>query len=97
LTIDDPALFVQVLRPEFPDNPKPYNLTTAATRPVSQNATLSANAWATFPQAGFSLLHGIAPMGTKFNIAQQLGPQSQQNVASGDYRGSVRIFFGEMR
>ena len=95
ISIDDPSLYVQVLRPEFPDDPKPHSPTTAATRPISTSAHLSANAWASFPRAGFSILHGIAPMGTKFNTAHQLGPQSQQNVADGEYRGRARFFFGE--
>ena len=46
---------------------------------------------ATFPDAGFSLLHGIAPMGTKFQIAQQLGVTRQavhKTYASG--RGPLR-------
>ncbi|MBC7782584.1 MAG: glycoside hydrolase family 2 [Burkholderiales bacterium] len=96
VALDDPSLYVQVLRPEFPDNPKAFSPTTAATRPVSAGSRLSANAWALFPDAGFSILHGIAPMGTKFNIGQQLGPQGQQNVANGEYRGTVRFFFGEL-
>jgi hypothetical protein len=33
-------------------------------------------------------------MGTKFNIPAQLGPQSQQHKARGEYRGSVGFFFG---
>jgi hypothetical protein len=95
IALDDPSLYVQVLRPEFPGNPKPVSPTTAATQPIQSGSHISANAWATFPDAGFSILHGIAPMGTKFNSARQLGPQSQQNVASGEYRGTVRLFFGD--
>jgi hypothetical protein len=88
-------MFVQMLRPEFPGHPKAHSPTTAATQAVKQSASLSANAWANFPDAGFSLLHGIAPMGTKFNVAQQLGPKSQQNVARGTYRGKARFVFGD--
>jgi hypothetical protein len=88
-------MFVQMLRPEFPGHPKPHSATTAATQAVKQSASLSANAWANFPDAGFSLLRGIAPMGTKFNVAQQLGPKSQQNVAQGTYRGKARFVFGD--
>ena len=94
VALDDPSLFVQVLRPTFPGDPKPHSPTTAVTRSIKQGDHLSANAWANFPDAGFSILHGIAPMGTKFQIAQQLGPQSQQNVARGVYRGRARFFFG---
>ena len=94
IALDDPALYVQVLKADFPSHPKPVSATTAAVKAGATEATVAANAWASFPDAGFSILHGIAPMGTKFNIANQLGPQSQQNVAAGDYHGSVHLFFG---
>jgi hypothetical protein len=54
-----------------------------------------ANATARFPDAGFSILHGIAPIGNKFNVPGLLGPKSLPNVASGTYRGTVRMFFGD--
>jgi len=95
VALDDPPLYIQVLRPEFPNHPKPFSPTTAATQAVKQHARLSANAWANFPDAGFSILHGIAPMGTKFQIPAELGPQSQQNRAHGKYHAAVRIYFGE--
>jgi hypothetical protein len=95
--LEDPTLFVQVLKADFPNHPKAVSPTTAAVKAGSQGATIAANAWASFPDAGFSILHGIAPMGTKFNIATQLGPKSQQNATSGDYRGTVRFFFGECK
>ncbi|MDT8301559.1 MAG: glycoside hydrolase family 2 TIM barrel-domain containing protein [Sedimentisphaerales bacterium] len=45
------------------------------------------------PGTGISLLHGIPAIGTKFNKAQDLGPESQKNEASGKYRGSVYFYF----
>ena len=45
------------------------------------------------PKAGISLLHGIPAIGTKFNKAQDLGPESQKNEASGKYKGSVCFYF----
>ena len=95
IELQDPSLFVQVLKADFPSHPKPESPTTAAIKGGPQSATLAANAWASFPDAGFSILNGIAPMGNKFNIAPLLGPKSQQNVASGDYRGTVRFYFGD--
>jgi hypothetical protein len=95
VTLVDPGLYVQVLKADFPSHPKPLSPTTAAARGGSQGATLAANAWTGFPDAGFSILHGIPPMGNKFNIARQLGPKSQQNVVGGVYHGTVRFFFGD--
>ncbi|GAG06995.1 unnamed protein product [marine sediment metagenome] len=45
------------------------------------------------PGTGISLLHGIPAIGTKFNEAQDLGPESQKNEASGKYKGSVCFYF----
>jgi hypothetical protein len=45
------------------------------------------------PETGISLLHGIPAIGTKFNKAQNLGPESQKNEASGKYKGSVCFYF----
>jgi hypothetical protein len=45
------------------------------------------------PQTGISLLHGIPAIGTKFNKAQDLGPEGQKNEASGKYNGSVCFYF----
>ncbi len=47
------------------------------------------DAVATVPPGGVSLLHGISAIGTKFHPPEDLGPQSQQAVASGLYRGVV--------
>jgi beta-galactosidase/beta-glucuronidase len=45
------------------------------------------------PKSGLSLLHGIPAIGTKFNKAQDLGPEGQKNEASGKYKGSVCFYF----
>jgi len=45
------------------------------------------------PGTGISLLYGIPAIGTKFNKAQDLGPESQKNEASGKYKGSVCFYF----
>ncbi|MEA2735853.1 MAG: hypothetical protein QOE14_2304, partial [Humisphaera sp.] len=52
---------------------------------------------ALFPDAGLSILHAIPPIGSKFQLANTTGPQGQQNVAKGEYRGRVRFYFGEPR
>ncbi|HVT88639.1 MAG TPA: glycoside hydrolase family 2 TIM barrel-domain containing protein [Tepidisphaeraceae bacterium] len=84
--IDDPNVIVQALRPQFPGDPK-----------VGQNAgqALSGNAWAPFPNAGFSLLHGIPAIGSKFVKADTTGATGQQPMAMGEYHGSARFYFGQ--
>jgi hypothetical protein len=47
-----------------------------------------------FPPNNISFLHGIAPIGTKFDIASTLGPQSQQYVLNGMYEATVYLFVG---
>jgi hypothetical protein len=46
------------------------------------------------PNTGIALLHGIPAIGTKFKEPEQLGPESRQNHASGTYRGTVWLRFG---
>jgi hypothetical protein len=89
----DPSVFVQVGKPKFPGDPKPFSPTTAATRraPTSQ---LAGNAWANLPDTGLAILHAIPPIGSKFQLANTTGPQGQQTEASGEYRGRVRFYFG---
>jgi len=55
--------------------------------PAPANTKLSA------PDTGIALLHGIPAIGTKFDKAEVLGPQSQKNQASGVYRGAVWLHF----
>ncbi len=45
------------------------------------------------PATGISLLHGIPAIGTKFKNADEFGPESQKNEASGKYKGSVCFYF----
>lgn len=52
-----------------------------------------ANTKVNVPDTGIALLHGIPPIGTKFDKAEVLGPQSQKNQASGVYRGVVWLHF----
>jgi hypothetical protein len=55
------------------------------------------NTAVTFPDGNISLLHGITPIGTKFNPPANLGPMSQLNRVNGRtgrYHGRVHIYFG---
>jgi len=45
------------------------------------------------PETGIALLHGIPPIGTKFQKPDRLGPTGQTNTASGRYRGKVWLHF----
>jgi hypothetical protein len=45
------------------------------------------------PQVGLSFLHVIPAMGTKFNLPETLGPQSQPRTVSGVQRGELRFTF----
>ena len=49
-----------------------------------------------FPAAGFSFLHAIPPMGSKFIPADRSGPDGQQPIASGSYHGTVSFYFGSL-
>ncbi|MBN2132142.1 MAG: hypothetical protein JW741_21765 [Sedimentisphaerales bacterium] len=54
-----------------------------------------ANTKLDLPATGIALLHGIPAIGTKFNKPEALGPQGRKNTASGTYRGTVWLHFGE--
>jgi hypothetical protein len=51
---------------------------------------------APFPPGAISLLHGIPPMGNKFDLASATGPAGQTRVATGLYTGEVNFFFGPL-
>jgi Beta galactosidase small chain len=87
----DPSLFVQVLKPKFPEGPVPAP-TSATTKPT---LGLARYARANVADAGLSILHAIPAIGNKFHRADQTGPQGQLNHATGEYKGRVKFFFGE--
>ncbi len=45
------------------------------------------------PTHGIAFLHGIPPIGTKFQKPEALGPEGQKNEATGTYRGRVWFKF----
>ncbi len=47
-----------------------------------------------FPPGSISFLQGIAPIGTKFNKPENLGPQGEPNHAAGRYKGTLYFRFG---
>ena len=48
-----------------------------------------------FPDGQISFLHGIAPIGNKFQAPATIGPASQPNRAAGEYRIHLRFMIGE--
>ncbi|MFB3905828.1 MAG: glycoside hydrolase family 2 TIM barrel-domain containing protein [Acidobacteriota bacterium] len=46
-----------------------------------------------FPPGSISFLQGIAPIGTKFNKPENLGPQGGPNHAAGRYKGTLYFQF----
>jgi hypothetical protein len=53
-------------------------------------------AWVKFPAANISFLHAIPAIGAKGNEAKKFGPRGQTPVASGDYKGSISLYFGQL-
>ena len=95
LAPQDPSLFVQVLKPKFPEGDPPPN-PMATTKPTTKPTLgLARYARANLPDAGLSILHAIPPIGNKFHRADQTGPQGQLNHASGEYHGRIRFIFGD--
>jgi hypothetical protein len=57
---------------------------------------LVGKAIAPLPQCGLGFLDAIPAIGSKFKDATALGPQSQPNVARGEYSGSFSFYFGKL-
>jgi hypothetical protein len=49
----------------------------------------------TFPARDISFLHGIAPIGDKFQAASATGPQGAQHTLAGGFEATLFIRFGE--
>ena len=47
-----------------------------------------------WPDGDISFLHSIPAIGTKFLTAEELGPMSKKYVSSGEYSGTLFIYFG---
>ncbi|MBC8096550.1 MAG: glycoside hydrolase family 2 [Akkermansiaceae bacterium] len=48
------------------------------------------------PKAGFGLMHGILPIGNKFQVAATSGPQGEPYVEDKEYSGAVNFYFGDL-
>jgi len=49
------------------------------------------------PDLGWSFLHAIPPIGTKFTLAGVLGPQSQTTPVNGTVTGEIALRFLPVR
>ena len=59
-------------------------------------AELQAKTALTLPRAGLAFLEAIPPIGNKFHLARDTGPQGQPNLATGTYSNSVAFYFGPL-
>jgi hypothetical protein len=50
-----------------------------------------------FANSALSFLHAIPAIGSKFTNATTTGPMGQPAVAKGDYKGSISLYFGELK
>jgi len=57
---------------------------------------LVGKAFAPVPKCGLGFLNAIPPIGSKFKAPSGMGPQSQLNVATGTYSGSISFYFGKL-
>jgi hypothetical protein len=54
------------------------------------------NAFAPLPKCGLGFLDAIPAIGSSTKKVADLGPQSQPNVARGEYHGTVSFYFGKL-
>lgn len=57
---------------------------------------LVGKAFAPMPRCALGFLDCISPIGSKFKPTKSMGPQSQPNVATGEYSGSISFYFGKL-
>jgi hypothetical protein len=58
-----------------------------------RNGPNPVTATAPYPAGNISFLDAIAPMGNKFQTADQTGPEGPRNQATGDYRRTIYLAF----
>jgi hypothetical protein len=63
--------------------------------PEKPKAALNDNVSPPFPEGNIGFMNGISPIGTKFQKAEVMGPQSQKNVRQGSVplRGTLYFNF----
>jgi hypothetical protein len=58
--------------------------------------TQTTKAWVNYPSTGVSFLHAIPAIGAKNVSPTSSGPKGQPPMATGDYKGSISLYFGEI-
>lgn len=64
--------------------------------PKTPPPNLIGQAYAPFPNAGISFLNAIPAVGSKFVGPRSSGPMGQPAVAKGEYKGTIRLYFGRL-
>ena len=62
-------------------------------QPQKPEAAPNNNTSPPFPEGNIGFMHGISPIGTKFQKAEVMGPQSQRNVRQGSTPLSGALYF----
>ena len=62
---------------------------TASAEPLGQVAV-------PFPSTGISFLNAIPAIGNKFGGPQTMGPMGQSAIATGEYKGHISLYFGQL-
>lgn len=62
-------------------------------KPEKPKAAGNNNTSPPFPEGNIGFMHAIAPIGTKFNNAAVMGPQSQKNVRQGSVPLTGALYF----
>ena len=64
--------------------------------PKTASAKLLGQVAVPYPSTGLSFLNAIPAIGNKFGGPQTMGPMGQPAVATGEYRGHISLYFGQL-
>lgn len=64
--------------------------------PAQPPDELTAKAKVNLPACGLGFLHGMPPIGNKFQAAANGGPQGEANQPNGEFAGSIAFYFGPL-
>lgn len=86
-------LQVQSKKSSFLVIPQTNNVYLQLLKPIKHKAATNNNTSPPFPDGSIGIMHAIPAIGTKFNRAETLGPQSGRNVRKGSERVSGVLYF----
>ena len=69
------------------------NIYLGMMKPAKAKATINNSTNPPYPEGNIAFMHGIPPIGTKFNSPMLLGPQSQKNYRQGSLPLSGALYF----